>query len=260
MKTQRANLFLPVVLVLNSFLSACGALATEAPTRTPQPTATKTLVPTKTFTPTVTPRPTRTPNLTATQRYESYNAEIQKYYELGYISTTKGHFNKYDDFEEEWAQLYWYQWWDLQHTARDFVLSAHFKWSNAYRNADESGCGFVFAIQENGEHYAVFLDRSKIVFFGYDAADKYSHDVGLTSGIGRVKFDNPADQPVEADFTIIVTNAYTYVLVNGEVVGEYTLSQSRILKGKLGLSLLSGTNKGYGTRCEMTDIHSWIPD
>jgi hypothetical protein len=53
---------------------------------------------------------------------------------------------------------------------------------------------------------------------------------------------------------------YSYVLVDGELIGEYTLSQSRPLEGNVGLTLLSGTNKDYGTRCEMTNLHLWIPD
>jgi hypothetical protein len=136
-------------------------------------------------------------------------------------------------------------------------MSAHFKWSSAYRNADTSGCGFIFAGQENNDHYAVFLDRSKILFV--ETRSPFYNPVGLTRGTGRVKFDNPADHPAEADFTLIVRDAYAYVLVDDELVGEYTLAQSKVLKGKLGLALLSGTNKDYGTRCEMTNLHLWIP-
>ena len=57
-----------------------------------------------------------------------------------------------------------------------------------------------------------------------------------------------------------MNNGYAYVLVDGEVVGEYTLSQSRNLRGDLAFTVLAGTNKDYGTRCEMTDIHMWIPN
>lgn len=64
----------------------------------------------------------------------------------------------------------------------------------------------------------------------------------------------------EADFTLIVKGITAYALVDGELVGEYTLSQSRILQGDVGLSLLSGTNKDYGTKCEMTNIRIWTPD
>ena len=76
-----------------------------------------------------------------------------------------------------------------------------------------------------------------------------------TRGSGRVDFNYPA----EADFTVIVKGAYTYVLVNGEVVGEYTLAQSRSLQGDLGLTVLSGTNRDYGTHCEMTHVRLWVP-
>jgi hypothetical protein len=261
MKTIKARAVFPVLLAISLVLSSCSALAPEpTATSTPNPTATKTLVPTATFTPTATPRPTRTPNLAATQHAEELNAEAKAYFDLGYLSSSEGEFFEYDDFKEEWAQLGWYNWWILDDRAADFYMKAHFKWSSAYRNADISGCGFLFAIQENGDHYAIFLDRTKILFLVSDHSTSYSRFVGLTRGTGRVKFNNPADAPVEADFTLIVKDTYAYVLVDDEVVGEYTLAQSKILKGNLGLTLLSGTNKDFGTRCEMTNIHAFVPD
>jgi len=251
-----------VLLILGLVQIACGLGAAEPPaTGTSLPTATQTLTPTVTPTSTITPRPTRTPNLAATARAEELNAEAQQYFELGYLSSTEGKFEEYDDFNEDWAQLGWYNWWVLPDEAGDFYMKAHFKWSSAYRNADISGCGFVFAIQENNDHYAVFLDRTKILFLDSDSSYSYSRSVGLTSGTGRVQFtNNPADQPIEADFAVIVNDAIAYVLVDDEMVGKYTLSQSKILRGNLGLTLLSGTNKDYGTRCEMTDLYAFILD
>ncbi len=262
MTTKTLSKFFAVLILLSVLTSSCGMMATEAPTSTPQPTATatETLVPTATFTSTPTPRPTRTPNLTATQRIEDYQAETQKYFDLGYLQTTDGRFERYDNFTEEWAQLGWYRRWILDEGVKDFYMTAHLKWSSAYRNADVSGCGFFFASQENGDHYAVFLDRKEILFLNSDQTSGYSRRVGLTRGTGRVDFDNPADQPVEAEFTVIVNSGYVYVLVDGETVGEYTLSQSRVLTGALGVTLLSGTNADYGTRCEMTEIHAWIQE
>lgn len=89
--------------------------------------------------------------------------------------------------------------------------------------------------------------------------DYYYKPFGPTHGTGRVNFGNPFEAPVEADFTLIVRGVYAYVLVNGELVGEYTLSDRKAMWGKLGLTLLSGTNKDFGIRCEMTNIHIWIP-
>lgn len=254
MKTQKVSILLSVPLILGFVLSACAAPAPE-PTSTPLPTNTPQPTPTTTSTPTATPKPTKTPNLAATQHIEEFQAEAQSYFDQGFLTTADGNFKDVNDFRSDWAQLGWYQWELLSSEANDFYMSGHFKWQSAYKNADTSGCGFVFSVQENGDHYAVFLDRSQVLFLVTDSALGYSKHVGTTRGTGRVKFDMPA----EANFTVIVKGAYAYVLVNNEVVGEYTLSQSRPLTGRLGLTVLSGTNKDYGTRCEMTKLHFWTP-
>ena len=265
MKNSKVIPIVSCLLILTFVLSACSFSAgqptsTPAPTDTPAPTATNTATPTNTPRPSPTPRPTKTPNLAATQKAEEFKAEAQKYFDLGYLPSADGSTKEFDDFAYDWAQLGWYNWLPLNETVTDFYISAHFKWASAYRNADVSGCGILFAIQDNGDHYAVFLDRNEVLFLNADTATSYSRPVGLTRGTSRVKFDNPADNPVEADFTVIVNGTYTYVLVDGEVTGEYTLAQSKILRGDIGLSLLSGTNKDYGTSCEMTNIHLFIPN
>ena len=265
MQARKVSFSLSILVILTFVLSACGAIAqpptaTPASTNTPRPTATITPTPTNTPRPSPTPRPTKTPNLAATERMDGYHSQTQSYFEKGYLTTADGDIKEIDDFAFDWAQMNWYNWMPLGEEATDFYLSAHVKWSSAYRNADISGCGFIFAIQDNGDHYAVFLDKSNIFFLNADQSSGYSRPVGLTRGTGRVKFDNPADSPQEADLAVIVNGTYTYVLVNGEVVGEYTLAKSKVLRGDIGLSLLSGTNKDYGTRCEMTDIHVWIPN
>ena len=265
MRTKNVSALSAMILILTFVLSACSMSAvqptpTAAFTDTPQATATITLTPTNTPRPSPTPRPTKTPNLAATERMDGFNAEAQSYFDKGYLATADGEITEVKDFKFDWAQLGWYNWQQLNTKTSDFYMSADFKWSSAFRNADSSGCGFIFAIQENGDHYAIFLDRKEIIFLNADQTASYSKRVGLTRGTGRVKFDNPADSPVKANFTVIVNGTYTYVLVDGEVVGEYTLAQSKILDGNLGLSLLSGTNKDYGTRCKMTNIHVWTPN
>lgn len=247
--SSQVTLFLMAILVL----SACSTAAPPpVPTNTAQPTATNTTVPTETPVPTSTPRPTSTPNLAATQHMDDLNAEAQAYFDQGYLASADGRFREYDDYSVEWAQLNWYQWEPLTDTAADFYMTAHFKWTSAYQNADISGCGFVFALQQNSDHYAVFLDRMRVLFLISNGSG--TREVGKTRGTGTVKFDNSP----EADFALIVKGTYAYVLVDNEVYGEYTLSQSQPIRGRLGLTVLSGTNKDYGTRCEMTNLHAWI--
>ncbi len=240
MQRKPRNSMILFVLGLILISLACSTSQLPTPTSAP-PTATQTAVPTRTPRPSATPKPTRTPDVTATQHWEELNTEVQTYYDEGYLTTTEGKFKEYDDIREEWAQLGWYRSWSLRTTASDFYMKAHFKWSSASRTSDISGCGFIFARQdnENKDHYGVFLDRSKVYFVqtGY-----YYEPFGPTRGTGRVKFAAPAGNPIEADFTLIVKGTYAYVLVDEEVVGEYTLSKSKTLRGELGLAILSGTN------------------
>ena len=245
-----------IIALLAFLLEACAARATAppAPTETPQPTATITVTATVTSTPTRTPRPTSTPNLAETQKFETFRAEVESYFDQGYLATTAGSVKELGDFSYSWAQLGWYDMQLIGYEAADFFISGHFKWSSAYQNADISGCGYVFSLQENDDHYAIFLDRMKILFLV--TSNHRGRSAAPTRGTGRVKFDNPAD----ADFTVIVRDSYVYALVDGTVVGEYSLAQSRALSGQLALTVLSGTNKDYGTRCEMTNLHVWIPD
>jgi hypothetical protein len=259
MHRKHLNPFVSLILILTFVALACSTSYVQpTPTSKPKPTNTASVTPepTQTLRPTSTTRPTMTPNAEATQHQTELEAEAQAYFDQGYLASADGKFMEYEDFKEEWAQLGWYSWWVLGQNARDFYISAHFKWTSAYRSADISGCGFAFAIQEDEDHYAVFLDRSKVYFV---ETAGYFMPVGPTRGTGRVDFGNPFDEPVEADFTLIVKDAYAYVLVDGEVVGEYTLSQSKKLRGGLGLTLLSGTNKDFGTRCEMTNLRVWTP-
>jgi hypothetical protein len=257
MQHKSLNPFVAFALILAFVSLACATTAQPTPTNTPPPTATstETATPTKTPRPSATPRPTRTPNLAATQLVEELNAEAQAFYDKGYLATADGKFKELDDFSYDWAQMGWYNWLPVSSSASDFYLSASFKWNSALKNSDTAGCGFIFDLQPNDDHYAVFLDRTKVLFLITDHALGFSKPVTPTRGTGRVKFDYPA----QADFTLIVKGAYAYVLVNNEVVGEYTLAQSRSLEGGLGLTVLSGTNKDYGTHCEMTNLHLWQP-
>lgn len=242
-----------VLLVLVLAITACSSPAPATPTPTvPPPTNTPLPSPTPTNTPkpTSTPRPTITPDIAATQRIDEFQSLIESFVELGYLETSEGKITELSPFEQEWAQLGWYQWWLYDDVASDFVFKAHFNWSTAMETNDESGCGFIFGIQENGDHYTVFLDKSRILFLMKRASKVYL--VGKTRGSGRTDFGNPA----EADFAIAVKGQSAFVSVNGEVT-EYTLSVNQSSRGQYGATLLSGTNKDYGTRCEMTDVMFW---
>jgi hypothetical protein len=80
----------------------------------------------------------------------------------------------------------------VQESVGDFVLNAHFRWNSAFKNSNTSGCGFIFGIQPDEEHYAVFLDRQTVFFLITDPAAGFSRPVTPTRGTGAVNFDYPA--------------------------------------------------------------------
>jgi hypothetical protein len=237
---------------LHSFIVALILLTLACSSATPEPQVTDTPLPPPTHTPrpTATPRPTQTPNLAATEQYEEFGALLDSFLEAGYIDSTDGEIKELDTFNESWPQINWYQWWPVSETFGDFVFKGHFEWSTASATPEDSGCGIVFGVQENNDHYGVFLTHNRILFLMNRGT--YSYEVGKTRGSGRVNFTNPA----ESDFAIAVKGQSAFVVVD-DVATEYTLSADQTTKGQFAYSLLSGTNKEYGTRCEMSDLMLW---
>lgn len=250
---KRKNTNLLILFITTLFVVSCSFSPIPEPTATPAPTDTPTATATITSTPTKTPLPTKTPNLAATQQFGEWYAEIEEFYNKGYIGTNKGTLKQLKNFSEEWAQLNWYITWPLNIEASDFVYSAHYSWSSASKTPNPSGCGIVFGIQNDGSDYSVFLDQSSIMFLHTE--NNRGFRVGKSRGTGKVDLVGNT----EADFTLIVNGYYSYVIVNGEVIGEYAFPQNESMEGDLGVSILSGTNKDFGTRCSITNIRIWEP-
>jgi hypothetical protein len=242
------------VLIFTMAALACGVIegGGDAPAGAAGP-ADHTPTASKTSKPTATMRPTATPNTQATRRALEFTSLLEDLEQRGYLATTEGLMTELDPFYESWAQLGWYQWWTFEEQASDLVFKARFEWSVASPTPELSGCGFVFGIQENDDHYAVFLDKSRILFLMARGSNVYN--VGKTRGSGRANFGNPA----QADFVLVVRGQSAFVSVDGDVT-EYTLSVDQTTTGLYGLSILSGTNRDYGTRCEMTEMLIWQPD
>jgi hypothetical protein len=242
-----------VFLILFAFTIACSTTAVATPTATATATPIP-ATPTNTPKPTLTPRPTRTPNVIETQNYEDIFDDIQKYKDEGLISTTDGEYTVLDDFSETMAQRGWLNFWFFDFTVKNFVYKSHVNWSTSDQTSDTSGCGIVFAVQPKGDkydYYGVVLDKSRIFFS--TTYGGYYYDMGKTRGTGKLDFGNPA----EADFTLIVNDYKAFVYVDGEFIGEYTLSKDRELAGQFGYGIISGTNHDYGTRCEITNSRIW---
>jgi len=237
-----------LVLILASL--ACGGITpatpTSVPTDTPIP-ATATNPPE----PTSTPVPTATPNVAATQRYDDLFSKVQKFATDKLIPNTNGEYIELPDFNESFSQIGYYQSYPTKVEVGAFVFIGHLKWETATATSDVSGCGILFAQQQDTSDYAVFLDKSRIFFSS--STPQYYSELGKTRGSGRLNLGNPA----EADMTLLVYNNYAYVYVDDKLIGEYTLSKDKTLKGIFGYGIISGTNKDFGTRCEVTNARIW---
>ena len=176
---------------------------------------------------------------------------VLRLYDDGAITSTEGQLFEIDDFDESWAQINWYRWWETGLTPKRFVVSTHMEWDSASKTANwfNSGCGFVFAAKDDQNHYLVYLGLDGYVRIARLANDSWGQLADTYYG----KLPVPVGG---ADVILAVEDDLITVYVND--VEAAHAHDDHAHRGPLGLTLMSGTNKDYGTRCQMTDIHVWI--
>jgi hypothetical protein len=164
-----------------------------------------------------------------------------------------------DDYEEENASRLSYAWTETGVVARNFIVRADFAWSNAIDTVSTSGCGFLFRLQPNQDHYIVILDAYSGVKLA-SHTDRGTISMGSPQN-GEQMLSDFGSGPYQASFTLIVNELRAYVYVNDIYFGEYQLLEYRIRdSGPLASAVLSAASEGYGTRCNMTNVHAWILD
>ena len=117
-----------------------------------------------------------------------------------------------------------------------------------------SGCGFVFRQKENGDAYTAMVIKDRVLMTS--CRNGRCYEVGKTHGTGKLGFP----EQFEADVELIVMDLNATVLVDGQSVGEYSLSQDFLTDpGYFGFSIVSGTNRDFGTRCDFSNSGMWVP-
>ncbi|MBN2149302.1 MAG: hypothetical protein JW726_18080 [Anaerolineales bacterium] len=169
----------------------------------------------------------------------------------GYLTTTEGNFFKLIDFDESWAQLGWYWFFPTAFSPTDFVIRAHAEWDSASKTPDPwtTGCGFVFREDGIPNHYLTYLGLDGNVYFS-----RYYKNIYALVGsnyYGDVGFPEGA-----ADIVLAVDGNWITFLVNGEKV--LRRQDDALSSGNLNYTLISGTNKDYGTHCRMTNVELWV--
>lgn len=194
---------------------------------------------------------TQAVNAEATALAADMSQEVNSLYSDRIISSAGGDYHRLADFDESWAQINWYQWWDTGLEPANFVIRTNMTWSSASNVANwfSSGCGIVFRERDEDNHYNVFLGLDGNVYL-----NGYKNGNFLSFAKGRAgKLDIPKGN---AEFQLAVDQDWITVFVNGKQV--LRKQEKSFSDGKLALTLSSGTNKDYGTRCQMTDIELWV--
>lgn len=285
-----------LLVLVSLLLSACGAsptgqdsasqaaralVATDTPaapfaTDTPQPTSTATCTPTATLVPTATPNLTATSaaatseaffatqragrTATAVSGQATQQAEDELWSKLtndGTITYTKGDLYYMDDLEESWAQLNWYRWWSFGFDYSDFVIASHIEWKTPENwKYVSGGCGFVVRIKDNDNHLVVFLTPKGDAELGAMTPRGFNYQ-GVhwkNPDLPNYLLINPASSG-EADLIVVAEKEFVTAYVNGEKIYQWYVALTS--PGDMGYTIVSGTNKDFGTNCKFTDTRVW---
>jgi hypothetical protein len=182
-----------------------------------------------------------------TELEQKMNYDLEFLYDQGVISEIKDEFIPFEDFNQEFAQLNYFTWWNTEFEPENFVIRADVKWNSAsdIANWPFSGCGWVFGEADDENFHLVYLSLD-----GYGFFKKWvngNEEVLVKHYIGPVSTPEG-----EAELILAVQDQRASLFVDGEEV--FNTYDGNITPGTLSFSVHSGTNKGFGTRCEMTDI------
>lgn len=188
----------------------------------------------------------------ATDEASSMYAKVRQLAAGGHIDHARGTYHRLPGFNESWAQIYWYQWWYTQFSPADFVIRADAVMDSAASYADSSsGCAVVFREEGSENHYLFFVNM-----YGWAGVDRVYK--GRMSRIGGGSYGPGSVRTDELHFLLAVDGDKFTAFVNNEKT--FTQHDSTLTSGNLAISLLSGTNRGFGTKCQMTNIELWIMD
>lgn len=168
----------------------------------------------------------------------------------GLLASSEGSYTQLEPFDESWAQLNWYQYYYLDLSPTDFVLRADATWDSASDRADwwNSGCGIVFRETNVDNHYLAYLGLD-----GYAYLTRFRK--GVWAQLGRSYYGRVDIPSGSASFMLVVEgNQFTFYVNETRVLQR---QDSAHPEGSLAYTLVSGTNKGFGTRCQLNDVQLW---
>lgn len=186
-----------------------------------------------------------------TQQAQHLGNALQKLAAEGKISSSAGTFHAIDDFEKEMAKINYFEWWNTDYSAEDFAIEADIAYDVASDKANwfNTGCGFVFSETEDDFFHFLKLSLDGMATL----RSNKNADWGM---IIQRKYGNPRIPAGELHALMVVKDRRVLLFVDDKPV--FDISAPRVVSGPISLSLSSGINSGFGTRCKYSDIGLWI--
>jgi hypothetical protein len=192
----------------------------------------------------------------ATSTAQPLADEVARLVAEGYLTRGAGSYEGLLDFFREWAQINWYQWYATGKAPADFVVRADVTWKSASDKANwfNSGCGFVFretppeGTSQGLNHYLAYLGLDGVVYLSRQTNSQFLE-------LGKARYGRVEVPEGSAQIMLAVEGDAFHFFVNGEHV--LSMRDGALTSGNLNYTLLSGTNRDFGTRCEMTHVGLW---
>jgi len=154
------------------------------------------------------------------------------------------------DFNQSLASLDDYQFWSSGYSANNFIIQADVACSSSTRSAnwDQSGCGFVFGLQDNNNYHAAYLALDGYVrMHRLEDGERYDLQGGYYD-----RLDTPEGR---ATYAVEKLNSELIAYVNNQQVVR--IEDPKIKSGDIGYAVFSSTNQPEGIRCYMKSVTLW---
>jgi hypothetical protein len=190
----------------------------------------------------------------ATAQAQPMMDALQMLSDEGIITNMEGNYYPLMDFDQSLAMInYTYAGDSTGFDVNNFVFKANFAWNTASdkTNWDRSGCGLIFGFSDSRKYDYVFLGLD-----GYANLYRPEKNGPQLFPIAKMRYSGKLSIPEgDAEVMLVVVGKRIYFYVNNEkVLDAY---DGLFVPGPLVYTLVSGTNKGYGTRCTITEAGLW---
>jgi len=176
---------------------------------------------------------------------------IRKLQEEGKVKSFEGDYYRLDDFAVEEAKINYFFPYLTGYSAENFVLETNLYWVSASMNANWplSGCGLIYGFQNMDD-----LDFTFLGLDGYIRTLRWAEDGA--HWFAFKKWGKPNLPEGQAKFLIAVYDHRFSLYVDD--VFTNSVYDGIYKPGEIAYSLVSGTNKDFGTRCEFSNTNLWI--